>query len=614
MDRVPNKRDVFVFVIAMALTGCATVKDQDLHANDRSAVQTVSVGIGDFAPALKPTEGKPGQQALKEGAIGASPGLAMMAAMAPSCTNPYGAAICAAVMPIYAFFAVAGGSVGVVHGSSSGNIKVKAQQAITNAQSSKEAQDALVTSVVEYGKTVGNKSFVKVQQPTTPSSDAILEVAMLKIDSVEVQGGMFGIVATGYAINMEARARLKKVSDGTILAERTYRYLATPRTPQGWLEHDGKTLFETIDYGYRQLGEWIVDDFFLGQYVDYQPTFPAPIAPPLSKCFVCAYYPTNFSNLAVTPLDTLRPTLRWGAAVLPNNQSQSKSQLQPANVRYDLRIYTAKQIRTQHNKRLWPLLPVYSRKGLVDTSHTLESDLADCSDYLWTVRATIVDNNKVIQATAWSGNYFKFASPVVLRNVTKIFRDERFSLENGTQFNYIYPFSTPCQGKPKYNNSVEADQNAKAADIRQTPEVEAPVTSVATDTKPEPKKDVSPSELEAAPYLEGSFLSKEMDTKGLTGFVRGISVKFSLANLTDKEIKTLSGKATLLDDSGNQIGSFAIRSDKKIPSHGNIEHIQTVYPIIFSSYGKLKELAQENIKAEFTFDTIEFSDGSKFKK
>lgn len=617
MNRMPDKKRSFIFVTMLALTACATVKEQDLHANDRSAAQIVSVGVGDFAPTLKPTEGKPGQQAVKEGVIGASPGLAMMAAMAPSCTNPYGAAICAAVMPIYAFFAVAGGSVGVVHGSSSGNVKLKAQQAITDALSSKEAQNALVASVVDYGKTIGNKSFVEVQQPTTPNSDVILEVAMLKIDSVEVQGGMFGIVATDYAISMEARARLKKVSDGTILAERTYRYLATPRSPQEWLEHEGKSLFESIDYGYRQLGEWIIDDFFLGQYADYQSNFPTPTAPLPKHCYI-GNYPCTFAHLAAVPVDSLRPTLRWTIVVLPNSQSHEKNQQKPPDIRYDLRIFNTKQLRTQYkggifNKPLWALLPVYARNGILDANHTLESDLAPCTNYLWTVRATIVDKDKKIYATEWSAKYFSYALPYQLRQ-TKYRQTDNFALWDGTQFNYAYPFSTPCEDKSNRSSYNETNQNIPSVTIQKIPEAIVPAASTHADIKPESIKDASLAKMEAKSYLEGAFLGKQMETSGLASLARGVSVKFSLTNLSDKEISALTGKAILLDDAGQQVGSVTIRSDKKIPSHGSIEHSQTVYPIIFSGYGKLKELVQENIKAEFTFDTIEFADGTKFKK
>lgn len=162
--------------------------------------------------------------------------------------------------------------------------------------------------------------------------------------------------------------------------------------------------------------------------------------------------------------------------------------------------------------------------------------------------------------------------------------------------------------------TVKEIKHKKEAGLPLTPELKKPV---APSTNSESNSVISPnlttSNLAVATPLavEGVYIEKALKTTGLGGIVKGIEVKFSFTNISKKDIAKLVGKAKLYDNVGNEIGSISFRSDNKIPSGNNIEHSQTVYPILFSGYTKLKELEDSNIRADFIYETIEFADGTK---
>jgi hypothetical protein len=254
---------------------------------------------------------------------------------------------------------------------------------------------------------------------------------------------------------------------------------------------------------------------------------------------------------------------------------------------------------------------VYSRSGITDTSHTLEDDLAPCFYYIWTVRAMIDEDGKK-RVTEWSGNYSKGFPPLYLRQTLRFSASSTLLL--GSQFNNAYPFSTPCEGKPK-EQTVEIKNKMMNASPS-NPEMLKPTSGQSSSGPSSPIHSVtkpSTQEVISSPSIDGILLGKEIKTTGLAGLVGGIDIKLSLSNNAEKDIAKISGKVKLSDGSGNEIGSVTFHAEKRIPSHGNIEITQTVYPIFFLGYIKLKEASQEKIKAEFTFESIEFSDGSKGK-
>jgi len=447
----------------MTLSGCASPGGAGKFTESMNSVSSVSISLGEFAPGGMPNDTKLGADASKDVLLGAYSGASNVSSISTGCKNPFMAGVCAVFTPILGLMTVAGAGVGAVHGQSLGNMEAEAHRALARAISEKPAQQSLISNVVDYGTTTANRNFYQTQTTETPRSNVHLEVAMLKIDSIEVQGGFFKIISTDYAVNMEARARLKRTSDGAFLADRTYRFLASPRPPKEWSDNDGKLLMATIKQGYRQLAEWIVDDFFLGQYTDSQPIFPTPVAPPVRSCG--GGQPCTKHNLAAVPVDSLRPTLRWSFNEPVPKHNAKLSQATPSKINYEVRVFLAKQLGTQHTgyftKPLWPMQPVYIRSGLIGSSHTLEEDLSPCSNYLWTVRA-IIDQGGKKRATEWAGNYSKKEPPIYIRQAENPYFMRQSSnpfitqqpsnlptdvIElDGTQFNYAYPFSTPCQG------------------------------------------------------------------------------------------------------------------------------------------------------------------------
>lgn len=599
-------------LIIFILSSCTLQPVQDKFSQVRPTLKIIDIRVGDFAPRGISSEKNPGKYTATGAIVGAVPGAVGMAGIAPLCANPYTAGVCAVFMPIFGLMTVAGGGVGAAHGESTGNIKTRAHKALVDAVSGNEVQRALIDKINHYGTATANLNFKLIQTDDTPSSDAILEVAILKIDSVEVQSGFFGIVSTHYAVNIEARARLKRVTDNTILADRTYRYFATPRPPKQWSENDGKQLVAEINQAYSQLAEWIIDDFFLGQFADTQPFYPLPLIPSVSPCKgnVACSKRGNGAN----PVDTLRPTLHWSFDVTKLKEDFKLAQLAESDVTYDIRVFLAEQLHTQYDmhmsKPLWPMLHIYSRSGISDTFHMLEEDLPQCSNYLWTVRAMINQNGHK-RATEWSGNYYKGAPPVYLRQTLYLSADD--VLIRGTQFNYAYPFSTPCKGGPA-ETAIESNGNENASSSALTSESviddssDPALTATTINAAKMPTQEAA-----TAPLVEGTLLGKELKTGGIAGLAKVVELKLLFRNVTEKDIIKINGKIKLFDDAGKEIGVLPFHLQNRIKKYGEIKTSQYIYPVLFSWYPLVKQLDQEKIHAEFTFDLIQFDESIKLK-
>jgi len=166
---------------------------------------------------------------------------------------------------MFGLIAVVGGTAGAVHGSSVETTKDQAQTAINDAIKQAELQNSFAKEVVSYGVNNANRDikFTAKDSSGIPAADASLEVAITKVDGVEMQAGFWGIVSTHYAVSMQARARFKRSSDAVVIADRAYRYISVPRTPDEWSINQGEKLIVEIGNGYHQLAEWIADDYLL---------------------------------------------------------------------------------------------------------------------------------------------------------------------------------------------------------------------------------------------------------------------------------------------------------------------------------------------------------------
>lgn len=159
-------------------------------------------------------------------------------------------------------------------------------------------------------------------------------------------------------------------------------------------------------------------------------------------------------------------------------------------------------------------------------------------------------------------------------------------------------------------------------EIKRKQEAGAPLTpemkkSAAEQTKPAVPASIGPDAvsssqaIKASEAVEGTLRGKDLRTGGLAGLAKGIEIKLAFVNKAGKEITRLEGKARLYDESGKEIGSIPFRSENRIPAAGSIELTHTVYPILFPGYARLKELDQDKTGVDFTFETIEFADGTK---
>lgn len=458
--------------VAVVLSGCATPRPFDVLAESRTAVSSIEVRVGDFAPATTAArDASPEKQAVAGTAAGAAGGVAGTVAIAPLCATPYTAAVCAVLLPVFGVLAVSGGAVGAEYGKSAGGMQLQAQQAIASAMPGEATQHMLVDSIVEYGGTYSGRRFVQAGT-SVASADAILEVALLRADALPIQAGTWGIVSTHYAVSLEARARLKRLSDGMLLADRTYRYDTVPRTPQEWTANGGTPLAVEISRGYGQLAEWIVDEFFLniGELpqighvqspsdnafgrdiaqagVPEMPPIPRPTAvvPHYEKHFWCDKGCT-LAKFVPVPVETTRPTLGWSFDTQALTSALAARHgfgepLRAESVRYEVRVFRG-ETRPLHPRSELVLAgsPIYVRSGLRGTSHVVEEELAACTNYLWTVRA-VFDLGEWRQATEWAGEYRSHEMPHHLRAA-----GTSPGIFGARPADYGYPFSTPCTGK-----------------------------------------------------------------------------------------------------------------------------------------------------------------------
>ncbi len=449
-----------LFVTSINLFACATERKLDAFVAARSSLKNVNISVADFAPKTIPEvdpDLNPNKRAAVGGAKGAAPGIAGMAMISPLCGNPYTAGVCVVFMPIYALLAATGGTLGAIHEETEAEATIKSQKILAEAIKADAAQNTLVTKIIEYGKKTSKQNYIQTVSDIK-TSDAQLEVALLKVEGLNL-----GFLNRQYAIVLEARARLKNSNDGTVMADRNYRYVSPPREVKQWAENSGATLFSEIDNSYNSFAEWIVDDFFLGRLAD-KTAIPDPISPPIKSCSSLFCRKVSGELLTFTPVKSLKPTFQWhfNTELLQATSNISYEIILQPNVHYEFRIFKTIDSFWTNSKKWAESIPVYIRTGLNQETHTIEDNLEPCTDYLWTVKA-IVDQNGIKNASEWSGKYpnldityldFAKITPDKFRvannkpTLMTKFEWENYLLEH-RPFNHAYPFSTPCESKTK---------------------------------------------------------------------------------------------------------------------------------------------------------------------
>ena len=264
----------------------------------------------------------------------------------------------------------------------------------------------------------------------TAGIDTVLEVAITGI-GFESCGPEFLRERSGGCIEdptrqrvdlfMSAQARLVRVSDGAELFVRQFRYKSPGREIPRWIAADGRLLADEFEQAYHELAERVNDEVLLVTQLDLAApssvwAFPGPGNPLYGICWLAPVYPkaeaVKWSERFVFPsaqpadvcpasllhfpdIDSVRPTLRWGA--FPRDLD--RRQLTPTvvknitDVTYDLKIWEAEGC---ERGRL-----IYATSGLRTPEHQMAESLAPESRYFWTVRARFVADGQPM-ATRWA--------------------------------------------------------------------------------------------------------------------------------------------------------------------------------------------------------------------
>ena len=119
---------------------------------------------------------------------------------------------------------------------------------------------------------------------------------------------------------------------------------------------------------------------------------------------------------AYTDVDSLQPTLRWQSFPRQEDLDADPEGVlsRVSAVSYDLKIWKAMEgypiRRIQREKSADPGELVYSRTGLPDPSHRVETPLEPSTRYFWTVRARFKTNGHS-RVTEWGEQVLVAESP-----------------------------------------------------------------------------------------------------------------------------------------------------------------------------------------------------------
>ncbi len=260
-------------------------------------------------------------------------------------------------------------------------------------------------------------------QLKTAGVDTVLEVAVTEVGFESCgpewmrEGGLLRVCSDNpgqkrIALYLSSQVRLVRVSDGTELFTRKFRYASPRREIHKWVANDGQMLAEEFKLAYQELAERFYDEAFLVTPLELPVAsiWEIPGSPLYGTCWLAPVFPESdylynpFSppptlcegtGLLFTTIDTLRPKLRWSE--FPRDLDRQK--LDPAivgkigNVTYDLKIWEAEGCERGQL--------IYERTELVQPEHLMEESLAPASRYFWSVRARFVFNGRPM-VTRWA--------------------------------------------------------------------------------------------------------------------------------------------------------------------------------------------------------------------
>ena len=219
-------------------------------------------------------------------------------------------------------------------------------------------------------------------------------------------------IALRGSLQMEARARLVSLDDGSVLSEAQYGFSTLERSLQEWMANEARVLVDAIEEGLVSLAEDIVDEAFLL----YHPSIPASTARwgPVPYYVLAPEYPSveysstpfgatdaSYPNVEISAVATMPPTLRWEQ--FPRSwESAGPDGTRPAitNVSYELKVFDLLR------GEAWPQpgQEVYRATDLAHPEHRITVDLRPCTEYFWTVRARFELSGRT-RVTEWAGAY-----------------------------------------------------------------------------------------------------------------------------------------------------------------------------------------------------------------
>jgi hypothetical protein len=197
----------------------------------------------------------------------------------------------------------------------------------------------------------------KLFAPTTPipdDTDAILYVSFNDV-AIDVQ-------KKEAILTTSAGLTLRRLSDGTILYERVFRYQDRD-TLENWTENENALWHDYANFARHYLGREISAETFDRVELNHE-------LRPRKSDTVALVKKNEWQGVS----KTTSPTLAWELALLGGDSYGSWADaIDESDIYYDVEIYDNHQL-------------VYAEKQVQDSVHTLEFEIEACKTYRWSVR------------------------------------------------------------------------------------------------------------------------------------------------------------------------------------------------------------------------------------
>jgi hypothetical protein len=274
--------------------------------------------------------------------------------------------------------------------------------ALEAALAGQRPEERLAAAIRTAGAAASGCRFAPETGPGTPIRPGT------RLDVTVERGVLEG--GKSLALVIDASLRIPEADNTSPAPTEPVAYRGNPYPLASWLAPDGAFIRRELDLGLEALAEQIVDRFVLAREL---PLFPGMIVgyPPaycgLKPLSPAAEYRLDILGglrkgigtwgiyrLSDTPVDSLRPTLRWE----PFPGADRTEEMAPfmeriRGVVYDLDVWRA---RDGHRGE-----SVYRRRGLPEPSHRPETPLEPGTVYFWSVRSRFLLDGR-LRATLWS--------------------------------------------------------------------------------------------------------------------------------------------------------------------------------------------------------------------